>query len=190
MNLSDASITQALVNVEAAEARLKRSVAASAREKSEQLKGAAYDEILTACQDAVDTVRQGIDGLERDGTDEGDKRMQELRICHLALSYNLITWRVGRNRTLIGELDGADFEPRFIKPQRNRRPKDGEGSTPRRPPIPERRGKKLARLRERVALYDAIMQSIESVKELKGAARDATFLNELDAKRSYFRALK
>ncbi len=53
----------------------------------------------------------------------------------------------------------------------------------------EPRGRQLARLRERVVLYDAIIQSINSIKELRWAMRDESFVAELDSKASYFRAL-
>jgi signal recognition particle subunit SRP68 len=47
----------------------------------------------------------------------------------------------------------------------------------------------LARLRERIVLYDSILQSIDSIKELPGAA-ELSFREELDGKRAYFQALK
>lgn len=51
-------------------------------------------------------------------------------------------------------------------------------------------GRKLAKLREKVVLYDAILQSVESIKELPGVAADSTLQEELNAKYSYFQALK
>jgi signal recognition particle subunit SRP68 len=117
--------------------------------------------------------------------DEGDARMQDLRVTSLAVNYDLISWRVGRNRVLIGADDGLTFPPN--PPQKPRRPrKDGKEWTEREEPT----GRKLARLRERIALYDAILQSIDSVKELRGAVRDTGFVAELDSQRAYFQALK
>jgi signal recognition particle subunit SRP68 len=116
---------------------------------------------------------------------EGDARMQDLRVTNLKLNYDLISWRIGRNRVLIGSDDGLSFTPN--PPQKPRRPrKDGKEWSPRDEPT----GRKLARLRERVALYDAILQSIDSIKALRGAARDADFVAELEAQGAYFQALK
>jgi signal recognition particle subunit SRP68 len=99
------------------------------------------------------------------------------------VNYDLVSWRVGRNRILIGDNDGLTFE---AQKQKKRPRKDGTE-------IPEKdegRGRKLARLRERVVLYDATIQSVESIKDLRGAMRDETFVRELDGKSAYFRALK
>jgi len=51
-------------------------------------------------------------------------------------------------------------------------------------------GKKLARLRERIALYDSTLQSLDFVQEFPGVIGDAAFVRELEAKRNYFRALR
>ena len=110
--------------------------------------------------------------------------MQDLRVTSLAVNYDLVAWRVGRNRVLIGSDDGLAFPPNVQKPRRPR--KDGKEWTEREEPT----GRKLARLRERVALYDAILQSIDSVKDLRGAVRDAGFIAELDGQRAYFQSLK
>lgn len=111
--------------------------------------------------------------------------MQDLRVTNLAVNYDLISWRIGRNRVLIGADDGLTFSPN--PPQKPRRPrKDGKEWAEREEPT----GRKLARLRERTALYDAILQSIDSIKDLRGAARDTGFMAELDGQRAYFQALK
>lgn len=116
---------------------------------------------------------------------EGDARMQDLRVTSLKLNYDLISWRIGRNRVLIGADDGLRFAAN--PPQKPRRPRrDGRDWTPRDEPT----GRKLARLRERTALYDAILQSVDSIRALRGAARDAAFIAELDAQHAYFQALK
>lgn len=111
--------------------------------------------------------------------------MQDLRVTNLAVNYDLISWRIGRNRVLIGTDDGLAFTANPPQPPRRPR-KDGKPWTPRDEPT----GRKLARLRERIALYDAILQSIDSIKALRGAARDTAFTAELDAQRAYFQALK
>jgi signal recognition particle subunit SRP68 len=145
----------------------------------------AYDDVLIASQDAADATRRAIEELEKEGVDEGDARMQDLRVTSLAVNYGLIAWRVGRYRVLIGADDGLTFSA--SPPQKSRRPdKDGRDLVERVEPT----GRKLARLRERVALYDAILQSIDSIKELRGAVRDTGFMAELDGQRAYFQALK
>ena len=180
-NIVDAAIGQALVLVESASS----SLASSSESKTPKDKGAAYDDVLNASQDAVDATRRAIEELEKEGVDEGDGRMQDLRVTHLAVNYDLISWRIGRNRALIGSDDGLTFPAN--PPQKPRRPrKDGKEWVEREEPT----GRKLARLRERVALYDAILQSIDSIKELRGAARDVDFIAELDGQRAYFQALK
>lgn len=183
-NIVDASIGQALASVSAAEAKLKAYLAEHPSASAGQ-KAAAYDDILIASQDAADASKRATDELEKERVDEGDARMQDLRVTSLAVNYDLVSWRVGRNRILIGDNDGLTFEAqKQKKPQRMR--KDGTEY----PDKDEGRGRKLARLRERVVLYDATIQSVESIKDLRGAMRDETFVRELDGKSAYFRALK
>ena len=183
-NIVDASIGQALAAVTTAEARL-RSYLTSNSEASNREKAAAYDEILVASQDAADATKRATDELEKERVDEGDPRMQDLRVTSLAVNYDLVSWRVGRNRVLIGSDDGMKFETQKQKvPQRLR--KDGTAYAGK----DEGRGHKLARLRERNVLFDATIQSIDSVKNLPGAMRDSSFVEELAGKTSYFRALK
>lgn len=182
-NIVDAAIGQAMAAVTAAEARLNSYLQehpdASAREKA-----AAYDDVLIASQDASDAAKRATDELEKERVDEGDARMQDLRVTSLAVNYDLVSWRVGRNRILIGDNDGLTLEAH--KPKRTRTRKDGTEL----PVKEEPRARKLARLRERIVLYDATIQSIESVKDLRGAMRDESFVRELDGKSAYFRALK
>ncbi|KAK4544611.1 hypothetical protein LTR36_004183 [Oleoguttula mirabilis] len=183
-NIVDASIGQALASVGTAESRLRSYLSAnptaSARDKA-----AAYDDILIASQDAADATKRAADELEKERVDEGDSRMQDLRVTSLAVNYDLVSWRVGRNRVLIGQDDGLTFSAQQQKKQKRLR-KDGTAYVEKEEP----RSRKLARLRERVVLYDATIQSIQSVKDLRGAMRDGTFVSELDGKVAYFRALK
>ena len=111
--------------------------------------------------------------------------MQDLRVTSLAVNYALVSWRVGRNRVLIGSQDGSTFDDR--KPKSSKRQKVDVKKTIIKE---EARGNKLARLRERVVLYDATIQSIESIKELRGAMRDESFVQEVDGKKAYFQALR
>ncbi|SMY28343.1 unnamed protein product [Zymoseptoria tritici ST99CH_1A5] len=183
-NIVDASIGQALANVSSAEAKL-RSFLSSNSTSSPRDKAAAYDDVLIASQDAADATKSATDELEKERVDEGDARMQNLRVTSLSVNYDLVSWRVGRNRVLIGEDDGLTFGGQQMKKSKRLR-KDG---TPY-PEQEESRGRKLARLRERNVLYDSTIQSVNSIKELRGAMRDPAFVEELDGKVDYFRALK
>lgn len=180
--LEDASISQAIAATAAAESRLtswlgdREGRAASAKDKA-----AAYDNVISASQDAVDATKAGIDDLSGEGVDPSDKRMQSLQIARTAVNYALVGWRVGRNRVLCGEQDGIFFEASQVKA-----PKSGKANVRR----DEGSGKKLARLRERVVLYDLTLQSLEFVLELPGVAADSAFVQELEATRGYFRALR
>ncbi|TKX24055.1 signal recognition particle subunit srp68 [Elsinoe australis] len=183
-SIVDASIGQALGQAAVAERNLNDFLKADATASAAK-RANAYDDILIAWQDAADANRRATEELEKEGADEGDSRMQDLRVSSLAINYDLVSWRVGRNRVLVGEDDGRSFpEQEQRKPKRPRR--DGK-------PWPEKvepRSRKLARLRERVVLYDSTIQSIDSIKSLRGAMRDSGFVSELDGKRAYFQALK
>ena len=183
-NIVDASIGQALVSVSAAEQALADLMADGWRELSGEERAAAYDEVLNACQDTVDATRHAIEDHEKEKIPEGDRRMQDLRVTNLAVNYDLIGWRVGRNRVLIGEHDGIGMDELSVKTRKRSRGGD-EPSTKT-----ESRSKRLAKLQDRVVLYDGILQSIESVRDLRGAARDEEFMEELEAKKNYFHALK
>ncbi|KAH9870880.1 hypothetical protein J1614_006452 [Plenodomus biglobosus] len=181
-NVVDAAIGQAMSAVDTASTALQQPTSSTTASKD---RASAYDDILIASQDAVDATRRAIEELEKEGVEEGDARMQDLRVTHLAVNYDLISWRIGRNRILIGPDDGLSFPANpSQKPRRPR--KDGKEWAEREEPT----GRKLARLRERIALYDAILQSIDSIKELRGAVRDTAFIAELDGQRAYFQALK
>ncbi|PWY82945.1 hypothetical protein BO70DRAFT_361862 [Aspergillus heteromorphus CBS 117.55] len=182
VNLEDAAISQALAAAAAAESRLSQWLAESTgKSASSKDKAAAYDNVIIASQDAVDATKSAIDDLAGEGVDPGDKRMQALQISRTAVNYGLVGWRIGRNRVLCGDHDGISFETAPTKPL-----KGAKASTKQ----DEATGKKLARLRERVVLYDSILQSIEFILELPGVAADSAFVQELEAKRCYFRALR
>ncbi|MCJ1270307.1 hypothetical protein MMC22_010203 [Lobaria immixta] len=184
VSLEDAAIAQALATVSAAETKLS-SLLSSDPNLDPRAKAAAYDEVLIPSQDAVDATKTAIDELTADGIPQGDRRMQALQITRTAVNYALVGWRIGRNRILCGDQDGAILEARALrKPKKPR--KDGK----ERKTQDESRGQKLIRLRERVVLYDATLQSLDSVKELPGVAADQAFLKELDGKRAYFATLR
>lgn len=190
VNLEDAAIAQALAAVSAAESRL-RAYLLSNSDAAAQSQAAAYDEVLIPSQDAVDATKTAIDELTAEGVSQGDRRMQALQITRTAVNYALVGWRVGRNRILCGKQDGALLEPEIRrkapKPRKTvKPPKDAKI----RPFHEEGIGRKLTRLREKVVLYDATLQSLDSIKELPGVAADQTFLEELEGKRAYFAALR
>lgn len=178
--LEDAATAQSLAAVSNAESRLSAFLTSNP-DVAPQDKAGAYDEVLIPSQDAVDATKTAIDELSAEGVPQGDRRMQALQITRTAVNYALVGWRIGRNRILCGRQDGAFLEPETHKPRKDdKTTKTQEEST----------GRKLTRLRERVVLYDSILQSLDSVRELPGVAADQNFVAELEAKRAYFAALR
>lgn len=177
--LEDASISQALATASAAETRLTTWLAENAgKSAAAKDKAAAYDNVIIASQDAVDATKTAIDDLASEGVDPGDKRMQALQITRTAVNYTLVGWRIGRNRVLCGEHDGLSFdEEQAAKDRKGAKHTAGNG-------------KKLNKLRERVVLYDSTLQSLEFILDLPGVAADSAFVQDLEAKRHYFRALR
>ncbi len=183
VNLEESSIAQALASVTAAQENLSNIL--SDEDRSAKEKAAAYDEVLIPSQDAVDATKFAIDELTGEGLGTGDKRMQALQVTRTAVTYALIEWRIGRNRVLCDQHDGAlPYAKAAQTPRKVRR--DGLVFSVKE----EGRGRKLARLRECVALYDATLQSLDSIQELPGIAADEAFMAELQVKRAYFQALK
>lgn len=181
VDLEDASIAVTLSNVAAAAKLLEATLSANQTSHPRE-RASAYDDILIASQDAIDATKHAIDELIAERVSQGDKRVQNLQITRTAIGYDLISWRIGRNRVLTGEHDGALLAASPIAMARGKAVLAAEKE--------EGTGRKLAKLRERVVLYDSTLQSIESIKELPGVASDVKFLEELEAKYSYFRALK
>ena len=184
VNIEDAATAQALAAVSVAKAKLS-SFLTSNPDLDSKAQAAAYDDVLIPSQDAVDATKTAIDELTSDGIPQGDRRMQALQITRTAVNYALVGWRIGRNRILCGEQDGAILENRILQKLKKPR-KDGK----ERKPQAESTGQKLTRLKERVVLYDATLQSLDSVKELPGVAADQVFIEELEAKQAYFAALR
>jgi signal recognition particle subunit SRP68 len=176
--LDDASISQALAAASAAETGLSAWLSGQGKSASAKDRAAAYDNVIIASQDAVDATKSAIDDLTNEGVDPGDKRMQALQITRTAVNYSLVGWRVGRNRVLCGEQDGLTFEGETTA-QSGKATKQSAGN-----------GKKLNKLRERVVLYDSTLQSLDFTLELPGVAADTAFVQDLEAKRRYFRALR
>ena len=181
VNLEDAATATALAAVSNAESKLSGFLMSNP-DAAPQNKAAAYDEVLIPSQDAVDATKTALDELSAEGVPQGDRRVQALQITRTAVNYALVGWRIGRNRVLCGRQDGALLEPEI----RRKPGRDGKTEEPHE----ESTGRKLTRLRERVVLYNSTLQSLDSVKELPGVAADQKFVEELEAKRKYFAALK
>ena len=181
VGLEDAATAQALAAVSTARESLS-SYLTSNPNASPQAKGAAYDEVLIPSQDAVDATKTAIDELSAEGIPQSDRRMQALQITRTAVNYALVGWRIGRNRVLCGKQDGAVLDT--VTPRQNSRV-----DKPRKVQA-ESNGRKLNGLKEKLVLQDSTLQSLDSVKELPGVAADQHFIQELNAKRSYFAALR
>ena len=180
VELEDAAIATALASVSSAAQKLSETLATVTAAQAKE-RAAAYDDILIASQDAVDATKHAIDELTGEGVGQGDRRMQSLHITRTAVGYDMVSWRIGRNRVLVGERDGSVVEGPAVpqSKKKNQKPVKEEGT-----------GRKLAHLREKAVLYDSILQSLDSIKELPGIAADEAFQEELQAKYNYFSALK
>jgi signal recognition particle subunit SRP68 len=192
VRIEDAAIAIAWGAVQTAKAGLAEKIAAAGVEPKEV--AGAYDEILMACQDAVDATKQAMDELKAEGVDEGKPRMQSLQVTRTAVNFEMVSWRVGRNRVLTGEHDGAYEEVPETAAARKRGGKEREEQE--EPPRKKQKSKeetpsrRIARLKEKVALYDATLQSLEAVKVLPGIPADEKLSSALDATVKYFNALK
>ncbi|KAL9615482.1 MAG: hypothetical protein Q9167_000160, partial [Letrouitia subvulpina] len=184
VSLEDAATAQALALVSVAEQNL-ASFLESHRDSDPRTKAAAYDQVLLPSQDAVDANKTAIDEMSAEGLAQGDPRMQSLHVTRTAVNFALVGWRIGRNRVLCGEQDGASFNSQHVKPTTN--PKSHANG---RETKEESIGRKLSKLRERTVLYEAIFQSLDSVQELPGVAADQALITELDSSRAYFMALR
>ncbi|KAI2629357.1 signal recognition particle 68 kDa protein [Xylaria nigripes] len=183
VKIEDASIALAIASTESASARLAGKLASSDIVLPKEM-AAAYDEVLIASQDAADATKHAIDELKEEGVPQSDGRVQSLQITRTAVNYQMISWRIGRNRVLSGEHDGAVLDS---APNTTRKSK--KDASTRKAKI-EPPGRKVARLKEKVVLYDATLQSLESIKELPGVAADEDLVRQLDATANYFHALK
>ncbi|WZH41115.1 Signal recognition particle subunit srp68 [Fusarium acuminatum] len=184
VNIEDAQIAMAWGAVLAAKDRLATDLAEPKGRGPYELAG-AYDEILMLSQDAVDATKQAIDEMRAEGVEQGDSRMQSLQITRTAVNFETISWRIGRSRVLTGEHDGAPDE---YSSARRRKGKAAQEAAKHEKEIPT--GKKLAKLKEKVALYDGILQNIESITELPGVANDQGLAGQIAAYVKYFEALK
>lgn len=184
VQIEDAQISLAWASVDGAKSRLAATLAGD-KDREPYEMAAAYDELLTATQDAVDAAKQAIDELKNEGVSQSDPRMQRLQITRTAVNYEMISWRIGRNRVLTGRQDGA---PEEYDSLRRKKAKAAPSAANKERELPTSR--KLARLKEKVALYDGILQSLESIKELPGIAADEPLATKVDAFGKYFESLR
>ncbi|KAM4056829.1 RNA-binding signal recognition particle 68 domain-containing protein [Hirsutella rhossiliensis] len=184
VQIEDAQISLAWASVDGAKSSLAKTLAGAKNREPYEV-AAAYDELLTATQDAVDATKQAIDELKNEGVSQSDARMQRLQITRTAVNYEMISWRIGRNRVLTGRQDGAPEEYGSL---RRKKAKAAPSATKKERELPTSR--KLARLKEKVALYDGILRSLESIKELPGIAADEPLATKVDAFGKYFESLK
>jgi len=183
VRIEDAAIATAWAALGVARASLEKKLV-SAQQLDPKDTAAAYDDVLTASQDAVDATKQAIDELRGDGVSQSDPRMQSLYVTRTAVNYEMISWRIGRNRVLTGEHDGA-LEAGVDSSRKTSKRKSATDATTKDPP-----GRQIARLKEKVVLYDGTLQSLETVKELPGVAADEDLSSQLEATFQYFNSLK
>jgi len=185
VRIEDAAIATAWVALQSAKSQLTQKLS-SETDLLPKDKAAAYDEVLTLSQDAADATKTAIDELRAENVSQSDSRMQSLYITRTAVNYEMISWRIGRNRVLAGEHDGAlpdhDRWPRRKGKKTTQQP---EENTKQLPP-----GRQIARLKEKVVLYDGVLQSLDTIQELPGVAADEDLSTNLEAIRKYFIALK
>jgi signal recognition particle subunit SRP68 len=181
VKIEDATIAVSWASVGSAKKQLRERLS-SLTAASLKDRAAAYDDILIAAQDAVDATKQAIDELKGEGVPQSDPRMQSLQITRTAVNYEMISWRIGRNRILMGEMDGATVD---LGSGSRKKSKAVSATTSEEAP-----GRQLARIKEKVVMYDGTLQSLESIKELPGVAADQGLSAQLDATAQYFTALK
>ncbi|KAG6008388.1 hypothetical protein E4U21_004593 [Claviceps maximensis] len=190
VKIEDAQISLAWASVEAAKANLSNDVA-QLQDKQPHEIAAQYDGILMATQDAVDATKQAIDELKAEGVAQSDNRMQSLQITRTAVNYEMVSWRIGRNRVLTGQHDGGPED--YTVPRRRKAKaakKDGDAADKEKKPRQLPLSKKLAKLKEKFALYDGTLQNLQSIKELPGVAGDQELTTRISGYEKYFEALK
>lgn len=187
VKIEDAAIAVALASTEAATARLAERLSSSDVILPKEM-AAAYDEVLIASQDTADVTKHAIDELKEEGVSQNDPRIQSLQVTRTAVNYQMISWRIGRNRVLSGDHDGAllDSAPNTTRKAKKETEKEATAKKPKH----EAPGRQIARLKEKVVLYDSSLQSLDSIKELPGVAADEDLQKQLEATYKYFHALK
>ncbi|KAK1596315.1 signal recognition particle protein [Colletotrichum navitas] len=181
VQIEDAAISLAWGRVEEVKAKLSEQWPSLSNAEPKDI-AAAYDDILEATQDAADATKEAIDELRGEGVSQGDSRMQSLQITRTAVNYEMISWRIGRNRVLTGRDDGLAENYSSLR----MKSKDGTAKKSKE----ETPGRKAAKLKELVALYEGTLQSLEAARELPGVANDEDLAEQLESTAQYFQALK
>ncbi|KAF8476891.1 hypothetical protein BDZ91DRAFT_672115 [Kalaharituber pfeilii] len=122
-----------------------------------------FDGLLLSWQDCVDETKKAIDKAVTEGVSTADPKLQKLHLIYTYVNYNLISWRIGRNRFMVEDIEAKLKQVTSVE---------------------------LGKLKELVVLYNAILQSVDQVTELPGVAADEEFCKELEAKRGFFAALR
>jgi signal recognition particle subunit SRP68 len=187
VKIEDAQIATAWGSVLQAKEKLADKIEKDGSNLTPQETAAAYEEVLMTTQDAVDATKQAIDELRGEGVGQADARMQSLQITRTAVNYEMISWRIGRNRVLTGAHDGA---PEGYTSRVGRRKRKGAGDAEAQPQREPPQSRKLSKLKEKAALYDGTLQNLDSVKELPGVAADEELATRLNAYSDYFESLK
>ncbi|KAK1985801.1 signal recognition particle protein [Colletotrichum cereale] len=182
VKIEDAAISLAWGRVEEAKAKLSEQWPSLADAEPRDV-AAAYDDILEATQDAADATKEAIDELRAEGVSQSDSRMQSLQITRTAVNYEMISWRIGRNRVLTGRDDGL-AETYSLSRKKSKKEDTAKKSKEETP------GRKAAKLKELVALYEGTLQSLEAARELPGVANDEDLAEQLESAAEYFQALK
>ncbi|KAK6224705.1 signal recognition particle protein [Colletotrichum tabaci] len=171
VKIEDAAISLAWGRVEEAKSKLSERWPSLVNAEPRDV-AAAYDDILEATQDAADATKEAIDELRSEGVSQSDSRMQSLQITRTAVNYEMISWRIGRNRVLTGSDDGLveNYNSSRKKPAKE---ESGKKSKEEKP------GRKAAKLKELVALYEGTLQSLEAARELPGVANDEALAEQL-----------
>jgi signal recognition particle subunit SRP68 len=105
----------------------------------------AFDAVLLAWQNAVDSTRKAIDERQAEGMSMTEQKMQNLQLTWTVVNYSMICWRIGRNRVYISNIMSG--------PKKAKKGKDGTVQ-----PVEEVSDKKIGHLKEEITLYDAILQ--------------------------------
>ncbi|KAJ0167316.1 Signal recognition particle subunit SRP68 [Colletotrichum tanaceti] len=171
VKIEDAAISLAWGRVEEAKLKLSERWPSLVNAEPSDV-AAAYDDILEATQDAADATKEAIDELRSEGVSQSDSRMQGLQMTRTAVNYEMISWRIGRNRVLTGNDDGL-VENYSSSRKKSAKEESGKKNNEEKP------GRKAAKLKELVALYEGTLQSLEAARELPGVANDEALAKQL-----------
>ena len=128
--IEDADIAVALGAAQKAEEGL-RTLVSSRSSDGKKTTAEDFDGLLLAWQDCVDETKKTIDKAVSEGVSGADPKLQKLQLIFTYVNYKLISWRIGRNRLLAEGIEAGMKESNEVEQWR---------------------------LKELIALYDAILQ--------------------------------